>query len=100
MQGKHHQKQALRELETIFSSDLFPRTIALTMIAFDRLKRGETTPEDFFADGLRGLLLCECTESGLDNETAIAWTATLADQSVELAMAMVAALDISEGSMQ
>lgn len=100
MQEKPHQKQALRELETIFSSDLFPRTIALTMIAFDRVKRGVTTPEDFFADSLRGLLLCACVEAGLDNETAISWTVALADQSTRVVMEMAADFDASEGTMQ
>jgi hypothetical protein len=95
-----NQKLALRELETILSSDLFPRTVALTMIAFDHVKRGHATPEEFFANGVRGLLLCACTEAGLDNETAIAWTATLADRSVKLAMEMAAAFDASEGTEQ
>lgn len=98
--SEKNQKLALRELETILSSDLFPRTLALTMIAFDRVKRGDTTPEEFFANGVRGLLLCACTEAGLDDETAIAWTVALADQSTRVAMEMAADLDASEGAVQ
>lgn len=96
MQEKHHQKLALRELETIFASDLYPRTLALTMIGFDRVKRGDTTPEEFFAEGVRGLLLSACVEAGLDQETAIRWTATLADQSITLAMEMATAFDLED----